>query len=230
MGTVTVTVVTPTIHPIRDAIVTLSPGDREAETNMFGRARFTDLEPGSYQIHASKEGFGENSITVVVHAGKGASPRLILQPTPEPVPRHVTHEFPGFFSAGFGPAHDPGSQSLEDQGYYECVCDFEVEVPPVAVALVIEAMWEDSVQPPQAPEYRWKVAWENHTVEGQGSSPLRAQVNTTDFPEDFDLASRWVNVSLRPDGVWPTVDQDFRMYVTVFELTAPQPGWRFVSG
>ncbi len=74
-ATVTVTVSSgDSAHFFARARVELSPGGREAVTDAFGQAQFTDVAPGEYLARVSYVGYPDSTVTVRV----GAAPRVAV--------------------------------------------------------------------------------------------------------------------------------------------------------
>jgi hypothetical protein len=62
--------------------VSLTPGGKSAVTGSDGNYSFTDLEPGTYTINISKEGYKPTSKSVVVVAGKNVDGHILIERIP----------------------------------------------------------------------------------------------------------------------------------------------------
>lgn len=227
-------VVTTTIQPIPGATVESLDTGEVLTTDLFGRFRL-DVEAGSYRLRASAPDHSTVEERVVVRDNETTRARIQLQRLTPAGPFHQTFQFDGRVDAGLGPADegsDPAKQALGADG---CECSFQFPVGRNTVALSVEALWDDSLSPPeQAPtQYRYNVtsgtgqAW----AAGAGANPLVAHLTSASFSPEFAFSDHAVlDISLRPDAVWPTVDQTYTIFLTLWEVEGPPEGWSYVHG
>lgn len=69
-------------EPVSTVNVTLTPGGRSTVTGSDGSFSFTQLDPGSYTVGISKEGYTPNTGTVQVKAGKATEAHLLIERIP----------------------------------------------------------------------------------------------------------------------------------------------------
>lgn len=102
-GTLEGVVVDATVTPIEGALVVVQPGGQEATTDADGRFVFDALEPGTYALTASKDGFLSTTAVASVLADR-ESPvaRLALDANPEAAKYASTYQFQGYFECGGG--------------------------------------------------------------------------------------------------------------------------------
>lgn len=227
-------VVTTTIQPIPGATVELLDTGASATTDVFGRFRF-DVEPGTYRLLATAPDHSTVEETAVVKDNETARVRIRLESQGAAVPFHQTFQFDGRVDASLGPADDPAEPAKQAAGADGCECRFQFPVGRNAVAVSVEALWEDSLSPPEAAptQFRYNVTSGTGTAwaAGAGPSPLVAHLTEADFTEGFAFADHAVlDLSLLPDAVWPTVDQTYTLFVTVWEVEGPPEGWSYVEG
>lgn len=227
-------VVTPTIQPIPGATVELLDTGASAQTDLFGRFRF-DVEPGTYRLRASAPDHSTVEETAVVEDNRTARVRIRLESQGPAVPFHQTFQFDGRVDASLGPADDPAAPAKQAAGADGCECRFQFPVGRLAVAVSVEALWEDSLSPPDAAPSRFRynvtsgtgTAW----AAGDGPSPLVAHLSEAEFTEGFAFADHAVlDLTFLPDAVWPAVDQTYTLFVTVWEVEGPPEGWSYVGG
>lgn len=231
-------VVTPTIQPITGAVVTLSPGGAEDTTDLFGRFTFDQLEPGAYTVRAEAPDFESSVAQVNVVDGEISRPRIQLIPIRPPTPGHETLTFSGVIQAHFGAADDGLQDYKETLGIIPCDCDFFFSVPRGTVAITLEAYWEDSVKGPDPvppPAYRYEVTpfTASHSASGAMPSPLLVVLTPESFEGEGQLNFDTVDamrLRFAPDETWPTTDQTFEIFLTIWEVNPPPPGWSFVNG
>lgn len=69
-------------EPVRTVQVSLSPGGSTTVTGMDGSFQFTHLESGSYTVDIEKEGYKQESSSVVVFDGKTTETHLLIERIP----------------------------------------------------------------------------------------------------------------------------------------------------
>lgn len=237
-NTISGVVVTPTIQPIPGATVRLVQTGDEQKTDLFGRFRFTGLDAGSYILEARAMGHETTKMPLQVREGEVSRPRIQLSPIAPPVERHQTLSFVGFIKSSFGPADEQVEPYKEQLGMAGCDCTFFFTVPRYTVAMTLEAVWtEDSSPPPEAYDIQFHFDLQtlslSHRAEVVGGSPLHALLTPDSFagdgPMDFSKAGS-MNIQVRADDVWPTTDQSFQIFLTLWEVAQPPDGWSFVEG
>ncbi len=234
LGGISGVVVTPTIQSIQGATVLVVETGQSTLSDIFGRFRF-DVEPGTYRLQASAPDHDPAEQTVTVLENKTARPRLQLTSLVAAVPFHQTFQFDGRVAASLGPADGPADPVKDAAGAGACTCSFNLPVARLTVGITVEALWEDSISPGAvAPtEYRYNVtsgtgsAW----AAGAGANPLRAHLVEADFTDGFAFRDHAVlEVGLLPDAIWPTIDQSYSLFVTVWEVAGPPEGWSYLNG
>jgi hypothetical protein len=231
-------VVTPTIQPIPGARITLTPGDLSDTADLFGKFRFEDLEAGTYRIKAEVEGYDPKQVTVVVKDDEVSRPRVIMEPILPPVARHDTIPYQGFIKSNFGQADGPLDPYKETIGMDGCECQFYFSIPRYTVTVTIEVIWGDSIGTPDGapqPAYRWAVSTLSlsHIATGSGPDPIVVHLNKDSFdgdaPINFESAGA-MTLKIQGDENIPTTDQQFSVFVTLWEVEEPPSTWSFVGG
>lgn len=223
VGAISGVTVSPQIQPIADAQLELVPAGVRTESDLFGRFRFEAIPPGTYTLQAIAEGYTLTNSTMVVQAGETLRPRVVLDPIPDPQPRHDTHEFGGFFQASGGAGTPATGAVLGTAGLGNCTCVFQLPAPAALAGITVEAAWTDTVSGAEATQFRWNLTLDsNRSASGAGASPLRANVLDVDIPGGFAGAAS-IELRFAPDEEWPTYDQRFEVFVTVWEIDPPPP-------
>jgi hypothetical protein len=212
-------VVDDAIRPLAGAAVTLDGALRNV-TGPDGAFSFSDVAAGSHQVGVEAAGYSPAQAVAV--AGPDALPiRIILNPVPVPGGFHQTFAFDGFFQAGTGLASMLVDRVEDNLGNgTACSCSFIVDAADVVRAFVLEAVWEDNVPRPDGPTaYRWHISTPEppQTISAYDPSPVRVEVNGA----AFDASLRQFEVGLEPDAVWPAVQQEFQLAVSLFYGQAP---------
>lgn len=229
LGRISGATVTPDIRPINGVAVSMMPGNFETESNLFGGFTFSNIPPGTYELTATHKDFLSANQTVVVVPGQTIKPRLVLKTDEPPVPQHVTDTFPGFIPLHTGPAEETTSEAQRQAGLGNCTCVFDIEPRQMMETMVIEATWTDSVAPAQPTKFRWTLTIDdNRTFNGAGAHPLLVHLNAADVG-GWQNATSMV-LTLAPDEIWPAFEQDFTLYVTIFQVTPAPPDWSFLDG
>lgn len=229
-------VVTPTIQPIPGARLELTPGDIQDTADLFGRFRFSDLEPGTYRIKSLVDGYEVKQVTVKVTEGETARPRIVMDPILPPVARHDTINYNGFIKSNFGQVDEPLEPYKENIGMDGCECQFYFSVPRYTHTITLEIIWDDTIaigpEPAPQPEYRWTLSTLSlsHTATGQGPSPIHVNLDADAFGGiDFSKAGA-MTLRVQGDANIPTTDQQFQVFVTVWEVDPPPSGWAIANG
>ena len=105
-GALAVTVLTSEVQPVGAASVTLTGTSQRAHTDLYGRATFNGLQPGSYTILAAKPGYRtvqDRGRIVDIRAQEITSVKLTLEPVAlvtADTSYHRSHPFKGFIACG----------------------------------------------------------------------------------------------------------------------------------
>lgn len=225
-GSIRGVVVTPTIQPIVGAVVSIDALGTEKQSDLFGRFRFTDLDPGTYVLRVSAERHDPTNLTVQVAAGASARPRVVLDPILPPVVQHTTLEFAGRVPAWLGPAENASQPAQNAAGVAGCQCMFDIPVPRYLVAVTVEAIWEDEITAPAGTEYQWNLTMDGASANGTGSAPLHDVVRD----DDTGTFAPPMTLTIVPDAMWPTQEQEYEAFVTLWEVEDPPEGWSFIAG
>src|SRR5688500_17669400 len=220
-------VVDQNIKPIAGARVTLD-GSQTNETAGDGGFLFADVAEGAHQLFVEADGY--LSQQAVANALAEAAPlRIILSPIPLPSGYNQTFSFDGFFEAGMGMASVVAERLGEEvENGTACSCTFTVEAAETVRAFIVEAVWVDNLERPDTETtYRWHVATAEPpvTISAYDPSPIRVEVNGGAFEPD----ARTFEVGLRPDAVWPAVQQEFKLAITLFYGQAPPADFGVLS-
>ena len=234
-GSISGVVVTPAIQPITGATVVLESTGAEQTTDLFGRFRFTGLDPGAYVLSASAPDHEPAKLALHVQDGETARPRIQLTPVRPPAPGKETLSFQGRIESSFGPADEAVTPAKGQVGLDGCTCTFEFAVPRDLVAITVEAFWEDTFQVPEGgpqPAFRWNLTTPGgHAAGGSGPTPLHAVATAADFtPEPVFAEQESMTLTLLADAAWPTVQQDYQVFLTLWEVEQPPEGWSFLRG
>jgi hypothetical protein len=246
-GVIRGVVVDEAIRPLANAIVTLTPGDKTAQSNANGLFGFQGLDPGTYFLRVEKAGYNATQTSTAVVAGvvDPATVRVLLVLNPRTTPYFEAFSYDAFITCGFAiVVTSVGCNTFPDIG--EALGDsvyfhFDFEVLPwwTQGELVWEQtqaaggsmIWEavnNNVPPPQ-PHYGYRET---------GPSPALAYINQTILEEEQE----WVledGITYRifggphPTctgvgfGCGVTLNQRFSSFVHHFYNFVPFEGWRF---
>lgn len=246
-GAIRGVVVNEAIVPIADVLVALNTG-KNVTSDEQGAFVFSDLEPGTYFLTASKLGFNSVQTSAEVVAGEAEPPitkiTLLADPTQQPYTQTLKWE--GFLQCGVMWS----SGTLADQPYplYIAsyfganVCgltddrfiggfEFNGRIPDHVQA---NAVW-DGTQPLsndltlgfwRGGSNDWKFVY--------GKSPLSIETNRTEIVDTFDenktdLPMRmFPGQSDEPASIVVTTNQAFTVYQTQFYGFVPRAGWQFI--
>ncbi|MGB0652661.1 MAG: carboxypeptidase-like regulatory domain-containing protein [Thermoplasmatota archaeon] len=229
-GAISGVVVDPAIRPVAGAIVTLRSAGINTTTADDGRFAFEDVQPGFHFLDIRGAGYQASQSSVDVLEGGVAKVKVLLEIDASPQPYHTTYKFAAFADATAGIAGWAADLFLEDLGLSLCKCFFNFSVDQPPASFVMEAEWVDSIpgKPTGATEYYFSLSsdepYELETT--YVTSPALWVMNGSFYPED----ARTYSISLYPDDFWPTYNQQYEVFVTVFYLERHPDGWSFLSG
>lgn len=96
-------VVDPAIRPLADADVLVMPGAHSNRTDATGTFQFDDLEPGTYTITVSLQGYLNETVVAGVTEGSNPVVKVILPVDTEAVAYVTEYLFQGMFECGVFP-------------------------------------------------------------------------------------------------------------------------------
>lgn len=240
-------VVDEAIRPIEGANVTLTPGGLAARSLADGTFGFEGLQPGTYFVQVTKNGYNGTQTSAEVVAGVAEPPivRVLLTANPSEAAYFEAFAYDAFITCGFAVvATSVGCNTFPDVG--EALGDsvyFEFSFDRLPWWTQGELVWEqtqaaggsmiweavnNNVPPPQ-PHYGYRET---------GPSPALAYINRTILEEEQD----WVledGITYRifggphPTctgvgfGCGVTLNQRLTGYIHHFYNFEPVPGWRF---
>lgn len=226
VGAISGVVVSEAVVPIPEAQVTVD--DVTVTTDGEGVFVFEDLDPGTYFVSVSAEEYLSVQSSVDIEAGKVAKMRLLLPIDPTPKPYHQTQQFDGRITVSTGIVgwvYDYYAASTT--GVPACTkCDFEFEADPEIHTMLFEAVWEDTINPgPYGPTYYWLDFFGPDGDDGiYVTSPAREELLADSFGGSGDYEMRF-----SPDDVWPAIEQEYTIFMTLFYLEGPPDDWRLIE-
>ncbi|HUR62389.1 MAG TPA: carboxypeptidase-like regulatory domain-containing protein [Candidatus Thermoplasmatota archaeon] len=231
-GTMVGVLVDDAVRPVPGGTVRLPDGS-SARTGPQGDFQFGSLAPGSYLVAANATGFLPASSVVQVEAGKEVHARLQLAKAVAVKPSHQTLKFKGTVQASAGLATTAADRLAG--GLTTCTCAFPFASTGPLVSILVEAVWEDVLPDPAGPtKYNWEVLVDGNDARaaGQGPSPIRHEVQRLDFSNrSFDFGAHPdYTLHVYPDAVWPTVNQEYQAFVTLWYLERPPADFSIVKG
>lgn len=96
-------VVDPSIQPVADAVVRLSPGGFENTTDVTGNFEFGDLDPGTYTLSISHPLFLNETVVASVREGPNPVVRVVLDVNSEALAYFSAYHFQGFVECAVFP-------------------------------------------------------------------------------------------------------------------------------
>ncbi len=227
LGNISGAAVTPDIRPIHGAIITMQPGHFETTSNLFGGFTFSNLPPGTYELTARHADHDDAVEVVEVAAGQTVKARMVLATDEPPVPQHITDTHPGYIPLSAGPAENVTAEAQSTAGVGNCTCVFDLEPRQHMQTLVIEAVWTDSLEPPEPTQFRWTLeVRDGLELTGTGTDPLLVHINADDVAGWTNITA--MRLTLVADEVWPAAQQDFTVFTTIFQVTPAPEGWSFI--
>lgn len=234
LGAIAGVIVDPAIRPIGGVDVQIIGHDRATTSNAAGAFGFSGLEPGLYSLQTfAVPGFLPVQASVEVQANAVAKVRMVMPFDPAPQPYHQTHAFAWYDDSGVVLVDfllDFADRlflndSLPD-ACDKCFFEFEADSPPDAI--ILEALWEDSVEPPLGPSsFYWNVDSPDVAdyADDYCSSPCRVEL-----PMDIFVGATRFALSMGGDEGWITLQQEAEIFVTLWYHGLPPEEWSFVAG
>ncbi len=226
-GAISGVVIDETIRPIVDAAVAIKGADGQETTvssDEMGRFVLRDLDPGLYFVSAAAAGHFDAQQSVEVVAGAVAHPKIMLQVDFTPQPFHETLDFNGILRVSDW--YGTYTLTLLMGNTELCECEFYFDVPDTVHSILVEGFWEPKLGDPEHELY-----FELETPE-----PLQTQAAYSTSPfhgvyprEAFDPAAKEFLVRVS-SGLGADIDQEFEVFVTLFHLAPPPPGWSIAAG
>lgn len=240
-GVVQGVVVDAGIRPVAMANVSLGI-NTTVVTDDNGNFAFPPMAPGTYVLRVEHPYFAVAESPISVSAGQTTQAKVFLVALRSPVPLHLTQDFKGRVEAGLGAVNEVGEAVLDALGQPNCTCRFNMPVDVGLRAILVEAIWTDSVEPPPGyggTLYSWTVGVGSSETRGAGPAPLYKLLVAGDFTvtdetgthalDNFTGISN-LDITLYPDQTWPAVQQEYDLYVTLWYNGLPPEGWTFVGG
>ena len=237
-GAISGVVVDAAILPVEGVRLTIAGTEDATITDALGQFIFEDLEPGTYFLQANATGYFGTQTSVDVVAGEVTKPRIQLLPDFKAVPTHYTLEHHGVVA--FNGAVTGALLNIVLEELYgdnpTCSCSMEFSTAGQDTkTLVVEALWEDSIEYPNGPTDLYLEVFPAELDDGtddiQGgflTSPLYRHYPIELWGED-ETNTEW-NVRLSGSGYFVQLEQEYELWVTVFNNAPAPEGWSFVAG
>lgn len=225
-------VVDESIKPIAGVAVRVLPADRETATNEEGAFGFDNLEPGTYFLTTTKDGYSTIQQSVDVIAGQSDPPivRVQVQTIPKATPFIEAFQVRLYFS---GAVSTPvllvrAGDLVGDEGTFF----FELDITPNGTLAQAEFQWE----PTTALGSNLFIGGGTYIGDddldvnsASGPSVLVLRANAT---EDGDTADKvaynmWSGDFEDPPAAY--VQQSVDAFVHVFHNFLPREGWTFTA-
>lgn len=222
-GAVAGVVVDEAIRPVPGVTLTTLDG-RNATTDDGGLFLLPNLEPGFYALAVRADGYLPVQASADVAAGETTSIKVQLYVDPAPKPYYSIHPFEGFMQA-WGGIGQFVAEIFLDNGTGLCNCRLEVQPDANATEFIIEAFWEHSFADPAGlAEYYLSVeeVGEDGFLETDYCySPCRMQLSA----QAVDYAGGAILARLDGADAWPSYNQQFQLFITVFYNGPAPEGW-----
>lgn len=243
-------VITPAIVPVQGALVQILSSSLSQTTDEDGAFIFSDLEPGTYFLDISKEGWTgiQQSAEVVADEAEPDIVKIVIERLPGSEPRVETLRYEGYIGCSFGTPVNYGGCGFATGQEDDAEAYFDVQGTPTVVQT--EILW-DSTQPsgdwfylvqgfcscdggvPDVGDARY-----DELPDAQSGHTARA--NET-FLREWDVRGenadyKQLVVSISASGPEPettngsgiAVNQGFEVYATFFyNIPEPDPNWKF---
>ncbi len=243
-GVIRGVVVDPSITPIPDVTVTVLTTEMEITTNANGAFVFSDVEPGTYSLKASKIGYHDiqSSVTVVAGIDKPDIVRIQLLENLDAIPFYEEITTKGF--------HTCATSAFTLCNFLDgilCIagqCDIlqdntimNIPISQQPTHINSEEVWKPTQLLGQNFDFYLERideggSW-NHIRSVAGASPLLLVVDEDEiiaqgYGTTHDLRHRTFPQLEDPTSA-VFIDQEFTVYTHVFYNYAPPEGWRFTD-
>jgi hypothetical protein len=238
-------VVDDAIRPVAGALVSVTPGPRNATTGTDGTFLLTGLAPGSYAVKVHKGGLVDGQAQADVHASALDPPLVKIQLARDDTflrPYYEAYVFDGFIdlSGGIGTGKASGgyigaSQHAAYQytltAYPQWAQDEMVwtSTQPVSQWLNHNFYYPDASQGDLNQDQR--AAGPSPLLNAMNASVARQYVEGLAHKPADPLLLRGRVFTVATDEMGPalTVEQAFTVYTHLFYGYQPPPGWRFTD-
>lgn len=226
------------ISPVEGATVRLQGVDATTTTTPEGTFGFSDLEPGTYFLTASKAGWTQVQQSATVVAGVRQPPvvRVLLEPVPDLLPRFEVQQQSGFLACGAATLLTVHAL-CNDLALNEDTSYLRFDLGGTPDWFQTELVWE-STQPLGSNLYQINYVTAadgsftgDRIGEGIGESPM-VHGSGREAAEAVGLGANGVTVGVFSGGpvleTGVAVDQRFDVYVVTFHNFTPDEGYVFV--
>ncbi len=227
-------VVDAAVRPVANATVELvgagnvtPSGATTTTTDAGGVFWFRQLEPGLATVRATAPGFLAVQASLILEVDKVAQTTLVLLADAAQTPYQTLHHWQGFIEASASIATfavDLFAEAFLNQSLCRCTFYFNVDEQPAAY--VYEVYLDENLPagPAGESDYYWELigsAQDSEIINGYAKIPIYQVIEGDAFPPDR------MNITARVTGpaFWPSYQQDYDLFVSVFYREAPPTGW-----
>lgn len=224
-GAIAGVVVDEAIRPVVGAVLTTTDGAHGATTDANGVFLVGDLAPGFYALLVKATDHLEVQTSAEVVAGEVAKVRVQMVRDVRPTPYLQTYPYTAYMQ-GWATIGQFAVEVVADSFLNDttlCDCGYTFTPGPNVTAIILEAFWDAAAPDPATlAEYYWEVGdpsgdWYET---GYCTSPCRVEVPMADFRDGMTVEVRMTG----PDA-WVAVQQQVRIFTTVFHYGEAPEGW-----
>lgn len=233
-GVIRGVVVDDAIRPLAGALVELQGASSNTTSNEAGAFAFEDLEPGTYFLSASLDGYAtvQQSVEVLAGVDQPEAVKILLAAIARGTPMVETHSAVIFVSGsgwvdGVGGVTVGGAGVLSDGNW-----NFEVAISPNGTVAQTELVWNPTSELGKESRAEGGTYTGNDGIDTEtytGPSPLIMLANATEGDETADNV--YYSLYVWPSGGVPAglhFNQQVDAYINVFYNFQPSEGWSFV--
>ncbi len=221
-------VVDEAVRPVANATVELAGHGLNTTTDSQGVFHFDRLPPGLATVRASAPGFLASQATVDLVGGKVAAVKVLLMTDPSMVGYQTLHHWQGFIEVSGSLATfavDLFAQGFLNQSLCQCTFFFTIDEQPAAYVYEVYLAENLPAGPLGNSSYYWELiasAADSEIESAYDEIPIYQVINGTVFPEEREE----ITARVTGPALWPSFQQEYDLFVTVFYRVPPPDGWR----